>query len=83
MFFSGRVPKIYKNGTVVNDIMRILVLKEQLIQVGYHPDEVNYMIQTFSKNVDIVQLNSKQLKKVEKQLIDQLAIIKHCNESMK
>jgi hypothetical protein len=74
--FSGIVPKIFKKDTSVDEIMRILVLKEKLIQVGYNPDEVNYMIKTFSKDIDIVQLNSKQLKKVEDQLTDQLSIAK-------
>lgn len=61
MGFSSIVPKIFKTDTSVEEIMRILALKEQLIQVGYHPDEVNYMIKTFSNNMDIVKLNSKQL----------------------
>ncbi len=84
MDFSCIVPRIIKESvavfkdTSIEEIKNILILKEELIAVGYNPNEVNYMIATFSNNVDIAKLNSKQLKKTEERLKEQLSIAREC-----
>jgi len=84
--FSCIVPRIIKESvavfkdTSIEEIKNILILKEELIAVGYNPHEVNYMIATFSNNVDIAKLNSKQLKKTEERLREQLSVARQCIE---
>ena len=84
MDFTCIFPRIIKESvavfkdTSIEEIKNIVVLKEELIAVGYNPNEVNYMIATFSNNVDIAKLNSKQLKKTEERLKEQLSIARQC-----
>ncbi len=64
--------------TSLDRLKIILALKEELITIGYNPGEVNYMINTFCNGVDIVKMDSKQLRKIEEQLQAQIAIAKQC-----
>ncbi len=63
-----------------NEMRNISILKEQLIATGYNPGEVDYMIKTSSNGVDLTKLDSKQLKKIEEILKEQLSIARQCIE---
>ena len=86
MDFSCILPRFIRESvdvfrdTSVEEIKSILVLKEELITIGYNPDEVNYMISTFSDGIDVAKLNSRELKKVEERLKEQLSIARQCIE---
>ncbi len=89
MNFSFIWPKITKKfeqafiDTSIEEVKNILLLKEQLIAIGYNPGEVNYMIINFSNGIDIAKANSKQLRDIEKQLEEQLSIAKQCIDFVK
>ena len=84
MDFSFIIPKLTRKyrqtfmDTSIEGLKKIVALKEQLIAIGYNLGEVNYMISTFSKGMDIAKIDSKQLRKVEDQLEAQLSIAKQC-----
>jgi len=89
VYFSYIVPRFIKESveafkdTTLEEIKNILILKEDLIAVGYKPDEVNCIISTFSDGIDVAELNSKQLIKVEERLKEQLSIARQCIENPK
>jgi hypothetical protein len=82
--FSFILPGIKrKKGELLKDvnekeIRNISILKEQLIAIGYNPGEVDYMIETSTKGLDITKLDSNQLKDIEKALTAQLSIARQC-----
>ena len=64
--------------TSLDELKGIIAMREQLIMIGYNPDEVNYMISTFSDGRDLAKLDAKQLRVIEARLEEQLSIAKQC-----
>lgn len=88
MDFSFILPGVKRKGEALKEtnnieIKNIGILREQLIATGYNPGEVDFMIKTACNNVDLTELDSKQLKDLEAVLQEQLTFARQCIEMMK
>jgi len=64
------------------EIKRIFALREALINVGYNPSEVDYMIATLSGRQDLRTLDAAALEKLETALEKQLSVAQDCIDSI-
>lgn len=60
----------------------IMVLKNQLIKIGYNPGEVDYMVKKFGHGKSLNELDMPDLLEIRKTLQTQLEIAKKCLEAI-
>lgn len=60
----------------------ILALKEQLINIGYNPGEVEYLVKKFGQSKGLSELDISELNELKKALQAQLDIAKKCIEAI-
>jgi len=60
----------------------ILALKEKLINIGYNPGEVEYLVKRFGQNKSLNELGGSELNEIKKALQAQLDLAKKCIEAI-
>jgi len=57
---------------------RIRTLQKQLVELGYNPEEVGYMVQQLCNNRKLEQLTAEEIVRVGEALNEQLSIARQC-----
>jgi len=60
----------------------ILALKEKLINIGYNPGEVEYLVKRFGQNKSLNELGGSELNEIKKALQAQLDLAQKCIEAI-
>ncbi|MHB1418446.1 MAG: hypothetical protein ACYCX4_02485 [Bacillota bacterium] len=60
------------------DVRKIQDLKKQLIEIGFKPSEIDYLIQVHAQYKKINNLDDDTIKQIEDALYNQLDISKKC-----
>ena len=75
--FLGIAGKDTRQEKIIQSIVNI---RQKLIKIGYNADEVDYMIETQSKDTNLAKLDWQSLKEIETAMEGQLKIAKQCLE---
>jgi len=60
----------------------ILNLKNQLINIGYNPGEVDYLVKKFGHSKSLSELEPSELQELKKALQEQLDIARKCIDAV-
>lgn len=70
-------------GTANHRIDEITELKMQLIDLGYNPLEVDYMVTIHSRGVELERLDGSRLETIVEALRAQLAVAQQCVQAVR
>ncbi|MHB1127674.1 MAG: hypothetical protein ACYC2T_12120 [Bacillota bacterium] len=68
----------WSRGQLKVDLSRIQDLKKQLVEIGFKPSEIDYLIKMHAQFKNINNLDERTITQIEDALISQLDISKKC-----